>query len=162
MKVRKDCQVIISPLLQSSISTVWNRRCNRGQYCIGSSTRVIISPSLPSTGTILNNGTWHLPPFSVPPRYNTRTENLILSWRPLPNDTKAYTIITYTKQEKDIRYLQEDDIKEDMDLAVSLEDSLKQPCLWWKRWVGMYKCHFYPKCHSMCSVAWSADVWSFL
>ena len=44
-------------------------------------------------------------------------------------DTKAYTIITYTKQEKDIRYLQEDDIKEDMDLAVSLEDSLKQPCL---------------------------------
>jgi hypothetical protein len=26
--------------------------------CIGSSTRVIISPSLPSTGTILNNGTW--------------------------------------------------------------------------------------------------------
>jgi hypothetical protein len=62
-----------------SISTVCNRRCNRGQYCIGSSTRVIISPSLPSTGTI--------------------------------------------------RYLQEDDIKEDMDLAVSLEDSLKQPCL---------------------------------
>jgi hypothetical protein len=40
-----------------SISTVWIRRCNRGQYCIGSNTRVIISPSLPSTGTILNNGT---------------------------------------------------------------------------------------------------------
>ena len=38
-------------------------------------------------------------------------------------------IITYTKQEKDILYLREDDIKEDMDLAVSLEDSLKQPCL---------------------------------
>jgi hypothetical protein len=36
-----------------SISTVWNRRCNRGQHCIGSNTRVIISPSLPSTGTIL-------------------------------------------------------------------------------------------------------------
>jgi hypothetical protein len=33
----------------------------------------------------------------------------------------------YIKQEKDIRYLREDDIKEDMDLAVSLEDSLKQP-----------------------------------
>ena len=44
-----------------SISTVWNRRCNRGQYCIGSNTRVIISPSLPSTGTILNNGTWASP-----------------------------------------------------------------------------------------------------
>jgi hypothetical protein len=28
-------------------------------------------------------------------------------------------------------------------------------------WVGMYKCHFYPKCHSKCSVAWSANVWSF-
>jgi hypothetical protein len=27
----------------------------------------------------------HLPPFSVPPRDNTRTENLILSSRPLPN-----------------------------------------------------------------------------
>jgi hypothetical protein len=39
------------------MSTVWNRRCNRGQYCIGSNTRVIISPSLPSTGTIPNNGT---------------------------------------------------------------------------------------------------------
>jgi hypothetical protein len=34
------------------------------------------------------------------------------------------TIITYTKPEKDIQYLREDDIKEDMDLAVSLEDSL--------------------------------------
>ena len=44
-----------------SISTVWNRFCNRGQYCIGSNTRVIISPSLPSTGTILNNGTWASP-----------------------------------------------------------------------------------------------------
>jgi hypothetical protein len=31
-----------------SISTVWNRRCNRGQYCIASNTRVIISPSRPS------------------------------------------------------------------------------------------------------------------
>ena len=40
---------------------------------------------------------------------------------------KLTTIITYTKQEQDIRYLREDDIKEDMDLAVSLEDSLKQP-----------------------------------
>jgi hypothetical protein len=76
MKVKKDYQVIISPLLQSmlgfrqtifpggvcfrlgtiepvssliSISTVWNRRYNREQYCIGSNTRVIISPSLPST-----------------------------------------------------------------------------------------------------------------
>jgi hypothetical protein len=38
-------------------------------------------------------------------------------------------IITYTKQEKDILYLREDDIKEDMDLAVSLDDSLRQPCL---------------------------------
>ena len=37
---------------------------------------------------------------------------------------KLTTIITYIKQEKDIRYLREDDIKEDMDLAVSLEDSL--------------------------------------
>jgi hypothetical protein len=35
--------------------------CSRGQYCIGSNTRVIISPSLPSTGTILNNGTWASP-----------------------------------------------------------------------------------------------------
>ena len=34
-------------------------------------------------------------------------------------------IIAYTKPGKDIRYLREDDIKEDMDLAVSLEDSLK-------------------------------------
>jgi hypothetical protein len=42
---------------------------------------------------------------------------------------KLTTIITYIKQEKDIRYLREDDIKEDMDLALSLEDSLKQPCL---------------------------------
>ena len=41
-----------------SMSTVWNRFCNRGQYCIGSNTRVIISPFLPSTGTILNNCTW--------------------------------------------------------------------------------------------------------
>jgi hypothetical protein len=40
---------------------------------------------------------------------------------------KLTTIITYTKQEKDIRYLREDDIKEDIDLAVSLEDFLKQP-----------------------------------
>ena len=46
---------------------------------------------------------------------------------------KLTTIITYTKQENDIRYLREDDIKEDMDLAISLEDSLKQPCLCWKR-----------------------------
>ena len=46
---------------------------------------------------------------------------------------KLTTIITYNKQEKDILYLWEGDIKEDMDLAVSLEDSLKQPCLWWKR-----------------------------
>jgi hypothetical protein len=38
-------------------------------------------------------------------------------------------IITYTKQEKDILYLREDDIKEDMDLAVSLDDYLRQPCL---------------------------------
>jgi hypothetical protein len=38
-------------------------------------------------------------------------------------------IITYTKQEKDILYLREDDIKEDMDLAVSLDDSLRQTCL---------------------------------
>ena len=44
-----------------SISMVWNRRCNRGQYCIESSTRVIISPSLPSAGTIPNNGTWASP-----------------------------------------------------------------------------------------------------
>ena len=29
-----------------SMSTVWNLRCNRGQYCIGSNTLVIISPSL--------------------------------------------------------------------------------------------------------------------
>jgi hypothetical protein len=42
---------------------------------------------------------------------------------------KLTTIITYIKQEKDIRYLREDDTKEDMDLAVYLEDSLKQPCL---------------------------------
>jgi hypothetical protein len=42
---------------------------------------------------------------------------------------KKSVIKHHTKQEKDIRYLQEDDIKEDMDLAVSLEDSLKQPCL---------------------------------
>ena len=41
--------------------TVWNRRCNRGQHCMGSNTVVIISPSLPSTGTILNNGTWASP-----------------------------------------------------------------------------------------------------
>ena len=27
----------------------------------------------------------HLPPFSIPPRDNTRTENVIFSWRPLPN-----------------------------------------------------------------------------
>jgi hypothetical protein len=80
-----------------SISTVWIRRCNRGQYCIGSNTRVIISPSLPSTGTILNNSTCSSP------------------------------------KEKAIRYLREDDIKEDIDLAVSLEDFLKQPCLCWKR-----------------------------
>jgi hypothetical protein len=39
---------------------------------------------------------------------------------------KLTMIITYTKQEKDILYLREDDIKEDMDLAVSLEDSLRQ------------------------------------
>ena len=44
-----------------SISTVWNSFCNRGQYCIGSNTRLVISPSLPSTGTILNNGTWASP-----------------------------------------------------------------------------------------------------
>ena len=36
---------------------------------------------------------------------------------------KLTTIITYIKQEKDIRCLREDDIKEDMDLAVSLGDS---------------------------------------
>jgi hypothetical protein len=35
---------------------------------------------------------------------------------------KLTRIITYTKPGKDIRYLREDDIKEDMDLAVSLED----------------------------------------
>ena len=46
---------------------------------------------------------------------------------------KLTTIIAYTKPEKDIRYLWEYDIKEDMDLAVSLEDSLKQPCLCWRR-----------------------------
>jgi hypothetical protein len=44
-----------------SISTVWNRRCNRGEHCIGSNTQVIISPSLLSTGTIHNNGTWASP-----------------------------------------------------------------------------------------------------
>jgi hypothetical protein len=42
---------------------------------------------------------------------------------------KLTTIITYTKPEKDIRYLRGEAIKEDMNLAVSLEDSLKQPCL---------------------------------
>jgi hypothetical protein len=76
--VKKDCQVIISPLIQAMLGfrqaifpageyvSDWvvdvkkglNSFCNRGQYCIGSNTRVIISPSLPSTGTILNNGTW--------------------------------------------------------------------------------------------------------
>ena len=44
-------------------------------------------------------------------------------------DRKAYHDYYKIKQEKDIRYLRENDIKEDMDLAVSLEDSLKQPCL---------------------------------
>jgi hypothetical protein len=44
-------------------------------------------------------------------------------------DTKAYHDYYIHQQEKDIWYLREDDIKEDMDLAVSLEDSLKQPCL---------------------------------
>ena len=38
-------------------------------------------------------------------------------------------IIAYTKPGKDIRYLRKDDIKEDMDLAVSLEDSLKHALL---------------------------------
>ena len=38
-------------------------------------------------------------------------------------------IITYTTSEKDIRYLRGEHIKEDMDLAVSLEDFLKQTCL---------------------------------
>jgi hypothetical protein len=42
---------------------------------------------------------------------------------------KLTTIITYTKPEKDFRYLRGEDIKEDMDLVVSLKDSLKQPCL---------------------------------
>jgi hypothetical protein len=42
---------------------------------------------------------------------------------------KLITIITYTKPEKDIRCLRGEDIKEDMDLAVSLGVSLKQPCL---------------------------------
>jgi hypothetical protein len=46
------------------------------------------------------------------------------------HDTKAYhDYYTYTKLGKDIRYLRGKDIKEDMDLEVSLEDSLKQPCL---------------------------------
>jgi hypothetical protein len=47
----------------SKITIAINRRklTPEGQYCIGSNTRVIISPSLPSTGTILNNGTWASP-----------------------------------------------------------------------------------------------------
>jgi hypothetical protein len=51
-----------------SISIVGSRRCNRGQYCIGSNTRMIISPSLPSTGTILYNGTWASPTILSSPR----------------------------------------------------------------------------------------------
>ena len=45
------------------------------------------------------------------------------------HDTKAYQDYSIHQAGKDIRYLREDDIKEDMDLAVSLEDSLKHALL---------------------------------
>jgi hypothetical protein len=80
--VKKDCQVTISSLLQHMLGfrraifpqgdhvadwvadvtrTVWKRLSIRGQYCTGSKTLVTISASLPSTGTILNSGTWASP-----------------------------------------------------------------------------------------------------
>jgi hypothetical protein len=52
-----------------------------------------------------------------------------LSWGSIITIRKLTRIITYTKPGKDIRYLRKDDIKEDMDLAVSLEDSLKHALL---------------------------------
>ena len=53
-----------------------------------------------------------------------------LEWNQLIITIRKLTrIIAYTKPGKDIRYLREDDIKEDMDLAVSLEDSLKHALL---------------------------------
>jgi hypothetical protein len=38
-----------------------HRRCDMGQFCMWSKARVIISPSLPATGTILSKGTWVSP-----------------------------------------------------------------------------------------------------
>ena len=68
-----------------SISTVWNRRCNRGStvldQTLGWSFLRLFLPPVRFSITVLG----HLPPFSVLPRGNTRTENLIISWRPLPN-----------------------------------------------------------------------------
>jgi hypothetical protein len=56
-----------------------------------------------------------------------------LEWNQLIITIRKFTkIITYTKPGKDIRYLRGDDIKEDMDLTVSLGDSLKQLWLCWK------------------------------
>jgi hypothetical protein len=47
-------------------------------------------------------------------------------------------------------------IRDDTGSIVPLERVRVVVTLHW-----MYKCHSYPKCHSMCSAAWSADVWSF-
>jgi hypothetical protein len=106
MKVKKDCQVIISPLIQSMLGfrqaifpvgdyvSDWAVNVKKGlnSLCVywGSNTRVIISPSLPSTGTILNDGTWASPTILD----STKGQYTYREFNPLVRTTKAFGLVT--------------------------------------------------------------------